>query len=318
MFLIYKWKKYQVNGTSLKIENSIKTKGLLALLIVFHHVSYYSDSFILKEFNYWGNIICGVFFFLSGYGLMKSKYLKGDIYFCSFLPTHLWKLFSTLIFVMLLFLTSLALSNKLGKYLSLVDCLHGRTFVPNTWFVYAMTYLYIVFYMSFGKIKKRFTSYSILLGLTLLYILIVKQNGFGSYWYSSVLAFAVGVLVSDMESKLSIGSLLFNICIWGINFILIMVAIYSLYVSPITYAPFLCAFYPLLFYLILRLFEIKHCAFLAFLGKISYELYVVHGIFIYYLHDKLRDYKLLIPVLLLSVISAYIINRIVSSIKIKK
>ena len=82
-------------------------KGVLALLIVAHHVSYYSSSMILSEFSYWGNVVCGCFFFLSGMGLMKSRLLKGESYFMGFLFRHLWKLFTTVFLVAILWSLSL-------------------------------------------------------------------------------------------------------------------------------------------------------------------------------------------------------------------
>ena len=79
------------------------TKGILALFIVLHHVSYVTTSVWLAEFVYWGNVVCGCFFFLSGYGLMKSLKVKGDLYLNNFLFSHFIKMFLPLILVAFVF-----------------------------------------------------------------------------------------------------------------------------------------------------------------------------------------------------------------------
>ena len=72
--------------------NSNKIKGLLALLIIIHHLSIYiKDTILLKVFTIVGVIAVSAFFFYSGYGLMTS-YLKKENYLKDFWNKRIMKI----------------------------------------------------------------------------------------------------------------------------------------------------------------------------------------------------------------------------------
>ena len=60
-------------------------KGILAVLIVLHHLTYEIKSPLLQPFHSWGAPIVSVFFFISGYGLMTSYKNKGKHYLSGFI-----------------------------------------------------------------------------------------------------------------------------------------------------------------------------------------------------------------------------------------
>ena len=71
---------FNANNDVLDKYNSNKIKGLLALLIIIHHLSIYiKETILLKVFTIVGVIAVSAFFFYSGYGLMTS-YLKKENY----------------------------------------------------------------------------------------------------------------------------------------------------------------------------------------------------------------------------------------------
>lgn len=177
-------------------------KGILALFIVLHHVSYVTTSAWLAEFARWGNVVCGCFFFLSGYGLMKSLKAKGNLYLKNFLYCHFIKLFVPLVIVAFVFvLLQTILSSRL-EYDILQDLFSGKTLVPNTWFVFALAILYVFFYVSYHILGITTNAHVCLLSLAIGYIFLSVLFGMQSYWYSSVLAFPFGVFVADKEKWL--------------------------------------------------------------------------------------------------------------------
>ena len=78
------------------VEATLPLRGLLAFGIVLHHISLrvtqqFSDMPVMDQFALWGAPIVAVFFFLSGYGLMKSLQVKGPSYLAGFLKKRLSK-----------------------------------------------------------------------------------------------------------------------------------------------------------------------------------------------------------------------------------
>ena len=62
-----------INNTYLSKDNCNSFRGLFALIIIIHHIAKsVSSGIILKPFTQVGYLIVAVFFFYSGYGLMKK------------------------------------------------------------------------------------------------------------------------------------------------------------------------------------------------------------------------------------------------------
>lgn len=93
LFAICKDKK-QLGAFS--VEATLELRGVLALGIVMHHISLRvvqaaPTIWGISQFEFWGAPIVAVFFFLSGYGLMKSLQVKGTAYLNGFLRKRLTK-----------------------------------------------------------------------------------------------------------------------------------------------------------------------------------------------------------------------------------
>lgn len=67
-------------------------RGVLAILIILHHLSSKIDILFLKWFHDFGAPIVSMFFFVSGYGLIKSYLKKGTAYIDGFLAKRLGKI----------------------------------------------------------------------------------------------------------------------------------------------------------------------------------------------------------------------------------
>lgn len=82
---------YEKNNV-LEFKTSVRIKGLLAVLIVLHHLSINTPGTLLfQAFTSIGTMVVAVFFFYSGFGLMES-YLKKPNYLRGFFSKRIVKL----------------------------------------------------------------------------------------------------------------------------------------------------------------------------------------------------------------------------------
>lgn len=77
-------------------------RGILALLIVFHHVCKYYVFPMSSEGNAYGITVVGLFFFFSGYGLVKQYVLKGKSYCYGFVLKRAKKLLPSFFIITIL------------------------------------------------------------------------------------------------------------------------------------------------------------------------------------------------------------------------
>lgn len=90
------------------VEATLPLRGLLAVGIVLHHISQrvgqaVPDVWGLSQFEFLGAPIVAVFFFLSGYGLMKSLRVKGTSYLDGFLRKRMTKVLLPLLLCSLVY-----------------------------------------------------------------------------------------------------------------------------------------------------------------------------------------------------------------------
>lgn len=77
-------------------------RGILALLIVFHHLCKRYVFLMSSEGNAYGITVVGLFFFFSGYGLVKQYVLKGESYCNGFVLKRAKKLLPSFFIIAIL------------------------------------------------------------------------------------------------------------------------------------------------------------------------------------------------------------------------
>ena len=193
---------------------SYRLKGLLALIILIHHVStryagwwnpddYPVSYWIIAQFIPWGEIVVGLFFFMSGYGLLTSYRRKGDAYISSFLSNRLTKILIP--FVLIEFITQVVLvwtKDGYDPWQLLVDIYpQGLGFL--LWFPIALTLFYLAFYYSFKyipSVPKAMTAVTVVVVLISLYYYFI---GRGDWWWKSNLCFPIGLWYAYGENKIT-------------------------------------------------------------------------------------------------------------------
>lgn len=312
---VYGPKKW--NDEFLSLEQSKALQGFLAVCIMLHHVGQKTcaswinpPTRIQKGLGFFvplGFMFVAVFFFFNGYGVYKSfhtkqNYLKG--YFAKrVLPVILALYTTTLIyFAVRLIIGQKMKGNDIILYLTSIKLCN-----PYTWYVIVLPFFYMFFYFCFRFIKKDGIAVAGTTALVVLYMLLgtrIRHNDYwirGEWWYNCVVLFPVGILFAKFEKEL--------IAFFKKTYVVLMpltvLAVYPVYL----WSRFMCNIYGyygenwgapddlfrkrmsllsesiicIVFVLAILLLGMKvkiGNKFLKFMGSITLEFYLIHGIFV--------------------------------------
>lgn len=320
------------NNDYLGVKSTTGLKGLLALGIVFHHLSQWvTTGEEFSNFSYMGTYIVSVFFFLSGYGLYIQNERK-EGYLDNFLVKRLSRILTPFIAISSIYLIYRSLNGQeltISFFVNLFK--KGSTVIYNGWFVNIIILMYIFFYISFKMFSNRTISILINTILIVVYIILAILLEYGFWWYNSSLPFVLGLLWAKnknyIDGILNRYYFIILVCITGLLFIshqydIVYKKLHL--VDSYSYA-FLAnidnAIFTLFFILIVRKIDFSN-KYLLFLGKISFELYMIHGLVMsmfgkYFVTSRLNDVIFTILVLIVSVSLAWFINLIIKKISIK-
>lgn len=184
------------------VNATLPLKGMLAVLILCHHIGIVYPSDPIGIFKNFGYTLVSVFFFISGYGLMISYKKKGNEYLKNFFRRRLSKLLPTFIVLTLACMAyqCVILHSSLSGIIR--DLLRGNPPLPNSWFIYAIIYQYIIFYIACKIGKTQMRCVLIITLLTLSFIALVHAAHFGGWWWVSQPSFVLGIIVAAYEKEL--------------------------------------------------------------------------------------------------------------------
>ncbi|MDO4814718.1 MAG: acyltransferase [Gemella sp.] len=323
------------NSDYLDTSNTNYLRGFFALFIVLHHISQRSgQSEIFDNFLFVGEYGVAFFFALSAYSLI-TQYKKQESYMNNFLSKRLAKLFIPyLVFSIIYFIFWFFTYDKYRTSEEILKLLTRKeSIIISGWFLQAIILMYILFYISFKfvkSIKLACLTNTILVGIAICIMIIFKVG----YWeYNSLLAFPLGLfwglykekIDNLMKNNYTILILLFSFLVFiGHNYVDILM---ELEIDDVPFFSALLAnmkniFFVIFFMLLALKLNFKN-KFFDFIGTISLEFYLVHGMFIYYLPDILGkdnkdDFVYATLVLTLSIISAYVLHKFINRIQKNK
>ena len=321
-----------VNDDYLGVQSTNGLKGFLALGIVFHHLTHWvTTGEEFSNFGYMGTYIVSVFFFLSGYGLYVQNERKEN-YLDNFLVKRLSRILIPFIFISSIYLIYRSINGQAlttSFFMNLFK--KGSTVIYNGWFVDIIILMYVFFYISFKIFSNR--TVAILVNILLIggYIILAIKLGYGFWWYNSSLPFALGLIWAKYNKK--IDKMLNDYYFVGIilaTCLLFMSHQYSFILKKLhlvdDYSYAFAAnldniIFTLFFILIVRKIDFSN-KYLLFLGRISFELYMIHGLVMsvfgkYFVTSRLNDVIFTILVLIVSISLAWLINLIIKKISIK-
>lgn len=277
-FALFLYKlKFGKNDDFLSKEYTSAIRGICAIAIMLAHIR--RTSFPLFEvFNYVGAPIVAVFLFLSGYGIVtRIQQVGANKYMNGFLTKRCLPLFVEFVFVCLLYYAvKLALT---GNF----EFLKTGVTSPHSWYIIMIELLYILMFIGYLIFKDNLKALiSFVTIAEILIIVLLSVFKVGEYWYVSLLGFSAGMICSSMNIKKEKSFLV--LVIFGIiagistlgelvlkdheSLIILWAMLYN--ASTLSLA-------------VVVLFVGRYVRFnnpvFVFLGSISLEIYLLHGVF---------------------------------------
>lgn len=269
-------------------ENTNAVKGLLALSIVLCHItSRVQYEIPIFSFSAMGYIGVGCFFFFSGYALVVSA--KEKQYFERFLPRRFLKILLPYIVMLAIYILVVDIISG-GSFRSFLYSFIGGYPVSNSWYVFGCLYCYFLFWMTFRKQSENQKGALILSALGIVFYIAITAVllQWGDWWYKTIVCFELGLAWGVYQEKIK--DIFKNHYVATLS-ISIFVALVS-YISPAINNRFLnlsvIDFYfvsdvamAISFTLLLAVLMYKfhfNNPITSFLGTISYEIYLYHGL----------------------------------------
>lgn len=311
---------------ALSLKNTTSVKGILCLLVICRHLEsnwpFYDNSQVARfVFGAFGYLAVAGFFFLSGYGLFTKYKQAGTRYRKSFFHKKIIPYYLEYICVVLLYAVALFFSHLLSMHDLIQSFFFGNTIVINGWYLQATLLLYILFYLSmlFGGDKIHYT-----LILTeasvFLYITICKTLGLPEMWFRSVICFGIGTAYSFVEDYMGgqkISQSVMDIVGYGATVFFTILLSYQYRFGAVPLSIVCVHFVFILCFLLTRIKEIPRVFYCV--GKISFEVYMLHGLIIAMLRSGIiyikSDALYLFMVFSFTLLAAYGLNYLFGQFK---
>lgn len=276
-FLLFLYKiKFGVSDEFMSKDYTTSLRGVCALAIMLCHIRI-TNFAPLNVFNYLGNPIVGIFFFLSGYGMLtRIKQIGIDNYMNGFILKRCVPLFVEYIFVWIFNFVCMFLVSGNFNFLK-------EIITPHSWFIIMIEVLYIVFYIGYKLFKDNLKGLIIFVTIFELAVIIaLSAFGVDECWYLSLLCFSGGMIysvvnlnekktlplifgfgalavvatgaeyvLSDKPKIIVLWALIYNVSVLSLAIVALSVGRYVRFKNPV--------------------FEL--C------GKMSLEIYLLHGVF---------------------------------------
>ncbi len=230
------------NSTSLEVTKSLR--GLCAIGVILHHIS---QQTVFQNANGWGKpgelfifvnagfYFVAIFFFFSGYGLLKSLDTKEN-YLQGFLKKRVLKtlVIPFYINIVLYGIFRLCIHEKLSPINWVFNFIGFTMMNEYAWYPIVLAILYLAFYFIFKNIKNRKVCFALMLAIILLQGIFFCFNGHfawwagpknwwlnetsklhskwwtaeklfwfsGEWWVNSSIAFFIGMLFANNEEKI--------------------------------------------------------------------------------------------------------------------
>ena len=280
-------------------------KGLMALGVIFNHLSFELDYIYLKPFKYIG-VVIGLFFFISGFGLTISMETKKD-YFSTFK--------SRILKVLIPFAISFGIYTIYWIIMNEIKDKNIFSIVKYSWYIYEIILLYLLFYIFYKNFdfKKATIIFSVILIIILVSMFYLK---FAVHWYRSSLSFIAGIIIAKYKKQISIFLnrkwLLKLFCITFLcSTLLVIGKFYNLgLIELFTYNIANILFILAVLIILSKVKNLNYKVF-NFLGSISFEIYLYHGLILNaILRTNMNDTTKIIVIPLLSIIIASFVKQI--------
>jgi len=316
------------NKEYLSVESTSGLRGFLALGIIFHHLSpLVKTGEEFSNFSYMGTYIVSIFFFLSAYGLYVQNESKEN-YLDNFLEKRLSKIMVPFFIISLIYMFARFVNGQLMDLNFFINLFKkGSTIIYNGWFVDIIILMYVFFYISFKFFQNKLLSIVLNTIFIICYICLAIKLGYSFWWYNSVLPFIIGLIWAKNQNKIDrFLDRYYFIAIILVTVLLFFSHKYNILLKYVhledSYSYALAANLDniifTIYFIILFLKKINFSnVYLTLIGRISFELYMIHGLVIsilekIFVSSRVNDVLFTFFVLMISLILAWIINKLVN------
>ena len=316
------------NKEYLSVESTSGLRGFLALGIIFHHLSpLVKTGEEFSNFSYMGTYIVSIFFFLSAYGLYVQNESKEN-YLDNFLVKRLSKILVPFFSISLIYMFYRFVNGQLMDLNFFINLFKkGSTIIYNGWFVDIIILMYVFFYISFKFFQNKLLSIVLNTIFIICYICLAIKLGYSFWWYNSVLPFIIGLIWAKNQNKIDrFLDRYYFIAIILVTVLLFFSHKYNILLKYVhledSYSYALAANLDniifTIYFIILFLKKINFSnVYLTLIGRISFELYMIHGLVIsilekIFVSSRVNDVLFTFFVLMISLILAWIINKLVN------
>lgn len=292
-------------------------KGLSAVGIVCYHLGLKVDlkGYSLLTRN-WGYLLVGVFFFFTAFGTYSSAINDRENYWKKVVTKKYFKLLLPYFEIFCVYTVTYQILHNCSISACFISLINGKPIVENSWYVYAALYFSLILSLVVLMQKKIKQFFFFSLGITLYFGYVFYLN-LSSFWVDSIGGLIFGFIIAQNKKAV----------FWLYSKIILFISIFYLAVEKIALQYLTVNFIENIFirwigcialtivFLNLSVYMSKSNI-LNFLGKISYELYLLHGlIMLFFRNDSWKiqsDIVYMILCLCVSIVGAYIwqmINR---------
>lgn len=184
----------------LSLSQTGAVKGILALGIVFHHVSRQTQGgWLLSPFQHFGGMILCMFFFYSGYGVQK-KNLADPGYEKRFLKNRLLSVLVPYLTVTLIY----KLIYRVPASEVFAGFFNGNSIVRFSWYVHHILTFYIAFYLFMRLLGQRKLPMALVMSLAaVLWVAYTMSHWYPTNWYGTSHILVLGIIWANWEEPLT-------------------------------------------------------------------------------------------------------------------
>ena len=230
-----------------------------------------------------GPYVVALFYALSAYGLVAS-YTNNHCNLKGF-----WKKrrIGTILPYLLLYIVTIIIRLLLRESLSiktiLLSFVDGHPLIPYSWFIISIVVFYCVFYLSALLAKKDINLLMVLVSFSaFIYVFAMKKLGFEDFWFNAVWGIPLGLIWQQHHREISAS---FKKHPWIYLSISGIVALWWVIIAEyffwFDYFARLCSTLSVsvFVFLLIGKLQIRNPV-LRFLGEISLEIYLMHGMLV--------------------------------------
>ncbi len=277
------------NGDRLERSHTVALRGLLSILIVLDHSSLLTGCghsvIVLKRA---GPYVVALFYALSSYGLLAS-YIKNGYTLKGY-----WKkrVQGTIIPYLLLYAAAVLIRLLIKEAVSVKEILlsfvNGHPLIPYSWFILTIVGFYLIFYLS-ALLAKR--DLDLLLALVsfavFVSVFVLKKLGFEDFWFNAAWGIPLGLVWQRFYRSITSA---FQRHPWVYLTVTGLTALWWILIAEyffwFGYLARLCSTLSVSVFALLLMckFRIGN-PILRFFGKISLEIYLIHGLLVFILKN---------------------------------